>query len=466
MNRHITNFLFVLLFLITMCIRGFSQQQIEATLNNYYNNYAPERLHFHLDREVYAAGDTVWFKVYVMQGFSGSQQSKNLYVDWIDDNAKILAHQIYPITESGVAAGLFALPSDFKGTVLHLHAYTKWMLNFDSTFLYNRDIRIVQQFNSSGKSNNAVRQPKSSDAVSTSASSQISSSIIPALTFFPEGGNMVAGISNRIAFLCCDPWGRPVNIAGEIKDSKGNKVADFQTKHDGMGVSNLLPYSGETYTAEWKDERGNVHQTALPSIMQDGIVLKIDDAGENKRFVIQRSDNATDNLKQLHIVATMQQRLVYMANVNLNNATGTTGFIPETSLPAGGMTVTVFDNNWQPIAERLCFVDNLQQSRFPVQITWEKKSLDKRGYNQLLLTLPDSVPANLSLSITDMGLPKDSINNNNIFSELLLTGDIRGRVYNPDYYFSDTTDEVKHNLDLVMMTHGWRKYDWSKIVKG
>lgn len=441
-------------------------QQFESILMKYSEHYAPERIHLQLDRSVYGTGETIWFKAYIISGINNDKLSKNLYMDWIDDKAKLLAHQVYPITSSGITCGLFAIPVDFAGKVLHIHAYTKWMLNFDSTFLYDRDIRIVQQRNS--LANSSTKSPTSNKRTNSDSVATISStnaSISPTITFFPEGGNMVEGIGSRIAFLCCDQWGRPVKITGEIKDSKGNKVADIETTHDGMGDCWLLPSSIESYTAYWKEAQGNMHQTPLPSIQSTGVVLSVSDVGDNKKFVLQRSDTVSDNLKQLHIVATMQQKPVYMANIDLTTETGTAGLIPETGLPAGGMVVTVFDNNWQPVAERLCFVDHLSQSSFTAQITWEKKSLDKRGYNQLLITIPDSIPANLSLSITDAGLPTDSIDNNNILSELLLTGDIRGKVYNPDYYFTDTTATIKQNLNLVMLTHGWRRYDWSKIVK-
>ncbi len=431
----------------------------------YSEHYAPDHIHLQLDRSVYGTVDTIWFKAYIKSGFDNEELSKNLYVDWIGEDEKVLAHQIYPISSSGISTGLFAVSKEFTGKVLHLRAYTKWMLNSDSSFLYQRDIHIVNQQNLLNKNSTVGNTQKKSNAnlpISTAANSLVN----PALTFLPEGSNAVAGIGCRIAFLCCDQWGRPENVKGEIKDSKGNNVSNIEVRHDGMGSFWLLPLSGENYTADWKDEQGNTHQTSLPVIQPEGITLNISDADNDKKFVIQRSDNAPDNLKQLHIVATMLMRPIYMATINLSNDNATTGLIPEAGLTAGGMVVTLFDKNWQPVAERICFVDHIEQSTFKTNITWEKKSLNKRGYNQLLITIPDSLPSNLSISVTDAGLPKDSINNNNILSELLLTGDIRGGVYNPDYYFSDTTEKIKADLDLVMLTHGWRKYDWSKIIKG
>lgn len=54
----------------------------------------------------------------------------------------------------------------------------------------------------------------------------------------------------------------------------------------------------------------------------------------------------------------------------------------------------------------------------------------------------------------------------NIYTDLLLEGDIRGYVYDAAQYFTDTSIQVKEYLDLVMQTNGWRRYNWDKIITG
>src|SRR5205823_2824735 len=54
----------------------------------------------------------------------------------------------------------------------------------------------------------------------------------------------------------------------------------------------------------------------------------------------------------------------------------------------------------------------------------------------------------------------------NIISHMLLTGDLRGRIVNPYYYFFSTADSAAIHLDLVMMTHGWRRYNWDNVLAG
>src|SRR5690606_38999594 len=77
-----------------------------------------------------------------------------------------------------------------------------------------------------------------------------------------------------------------------------------------------------------------------------------------------------------------------------------------------------------------------------------------------------SVPSSLSLSVTDAGMIKPDNNRENIRTYLLLNSDLRGEVKSPNYFFTEG-DEVKKNaqLDLVMMTHGWRRFDWLEFLE-
>ncbi len=62
-----------------------------------------------------------------------------------------------------------------------------------------------------------------------------------------------------------------------------------------------------------------------------------------------------DNQKQLHVVATMHQQLVYMANANLTETTSIGGAIPTAELATGLLQITLFSADWKPLAERICF---------------------------------------------------------------------------------------------------------------
>lgn len=419
-------------------------QKLDSVLATYAEKYQPERVYLHYDKDTYYPGETVWFKSYLLEGISpvSVDGSKTLYVDWVDEKGKVLSHTVSPIVES-VSNGQFDIPNNFSGNAIHVRAYTKWMLNFDTSFLYQKDIRIL--------TNN------------TKAITEAKQTAAPSLQFFPEGGDAVAGIKNRIAFKASDQWGRPVKIKGVIQGS-GNAVVDsLRTIHDGMGYFFFQPQEGVKYTAKWKDEKGAQHTTELPLAKPAGVVVQLAVSGA-KRFVnVTRSAETTEALKTLHLIGTMQQQLVFKTDIDLKIAASATKTIPTETLPTGIATITLFDANWNAIAERITFINNNEYS-FPVEMNVEHWGTSKRGRNEIQVRVPAGIQSNLSVSITDVAIERDS--SENIISNLLLTSDLKGKVNNPSYYFLNSHDSTSQQLDLVMLTNGWRRFKWEDVMKG
>ena len=425
---------------ILLFVQVLHAQKIDSILAIYANVYQQERAYIQFDKPAYSPGETVWFKAYLMEGIYPSDISKNFYIDWTDDTGKILLHTTTPVVEAS-ARGQFQVPDSFRGNVVHVKAYTAWMLNFDTDFLYRKTIRIFQKSTS-----------KSSATIP----------VIPSITFFPEGGDEVVGIKNKVAFKANDQFGKPVKIKGVVVNSKNVIIDSLRSIHDGMGYFFLSPQANETYTAKWVDEQKAVHQTILPSAKLSGATLQINGKDSTRDFVITRTADASDNFQAMHIIATVQQQLVYMANVNLVAISTAHGSIPVAQLPTGVLQITLFDKNWLPVAERISFINN-HDAEFTPEVGFSALGLAKRGRNILVINVPDSISCNLSVSVTDAGIGVDSTDN--IISHLLMTGDLRGAVFKPSYYFSDNPS-AKSDIDLVMLTHGWRRFNWDKVTHG
>jgi hypothetical protein len=163
----------------------------------------------------------------------------------------------------------------------------------------------------------------------------------------------------------------------------------------------------------------------------------------------------------LHLIGTMYQHEAFrIARATSSPIKGT---IPTRELPSGILTITLFDKNWNPLAERITYVNN-EEYHFQPEMEVQRWGLNKRARNEIKITVPDSITASLSVSVTDAAIGTDS--SNNIISHLFLTSELKGQVYNPAYYFSGNTDSINRHLDLVMLTHGWRRFKWEEIVKG
>jgi hypothetical protein len=414
-------------------------QNLDSTIAVYNEKYSPERMYLHFDKSTYSAGETIWFKVYMMDAIFPAAASKSVYLDWTDNSGKVLLHSVFPIT-NGLGNGQFDVPADYKGGSIHVRGYTRWMLNFDSAFLYNKDIRIVSRIPVTFKKE----------------------SVTPSVTFFPEGGDAIAGLNNKIAFKANDQWGRPVKIKGSVLDNKGKIITAITTVHDGMGFFFLNPAANTAYTAKWKDEKGVEHTTALPDIKQGGITLQVSLQGSKRILAINCTPDAAKSIGTLHIIGTMYQNTVFKLDESAEKGS-IQKTIPVQSLPSGILTVTVLDGQWNPLAERITYVNN-KEYLFQPEMEVKQWGLSKRAKDQIQITIPDSLVASLSVSVTDQQIDVDS--SSNIISHLLLTSELRGQVYNSSYYFSSDEDSVTRHLDLVMLTHGWRRFKWEDVVKG
>ncbi len=415
-------------------------QNIDATIEKYANEYGSERSYLHYDKATYAPGETVWYKAYLMQGIYPAADSKTLYIDWTDDKGKLLLHSLAPILDA-TSVGQFDIPESYTGRFIHVKVYTKWMLNFDSAFLYNNDIRILTKSN-------------------IAQTSKIT--VIPSLQFFPEGGDMVANVNNKIAFKANDQYGRPVNIKGSIFDKAGELLDSLHIIHDGMGYFFLNPKEGESFIAKWKDEKGKQYTSDLPAVKNSGVALQVVQQDKNRIFSVVASPTEGAALGKVHIIGTMYQHEIFKVTKDI--ATGQAqGIVPTQDLPSGILTVTVFNDQWIPLAERITFINNQEYAFYP-EMEVQHWGLNKRARDEVQITVPDSVAANFSVAVTDVDIDTDS--SDHIISHLLLTGELKGKVYNPSWYFSNSSDSLSKQLDLVMLTHGWRRFNWEDVVSG
>jgi hypothetical protein len=444
MKFPVSTLCFFCLLLFAACERSQAQtptlSSIQNSIATLADNFPQEKIYLQFDKPSYAPGETIWFKAYIMAAADPSTISKTLYVDFITADGRIIKHCINPVLQSG-AAGSYDIPLEFKNDFVYVKAYTKWMLNFDSAFFYRKTLHIIQQ--------KPVAKKQSVPAIKTD------------LQFLPEGGYMMNAIECNIAFKAIHYDGTPARVTGAIFNSKNQQVADIKTVHDGMGVFKLLPDAGETYTAKWKDDMGNSYQTKLPAAKSTGVVLKVALQPTARSFVVERPENAEGNFQKLYIVATMQQHLVYAAGINLSQVPVTGGSIPVSALPSGILQVTVFDSNWVALTERITFINNNDYS-FNPEVGFAELGTEKRKENTLVIQTPDSITSNLSVSVTDEGMGIDS--SDDIISRLLLSGDLKGNVYHPSYYFQNNSDTLQKQLDLVMLTNGWRSIAWDDVV--
>lgn len=427
------------IFLLLLLTNSQSQSQ-ESLLKKYNSLFPQEKVYVHFDNQHYMPGTIVGFKAYLMNGPEPSTLNRNFYTDWYDESGTLIAHQVSPIALSS-AFGTFVIPDNYKGNSIYVTAYTQWMLNFDTSFLFRKKITVLQS-----------ATPKSNLSSKTKEYQ---------LQFFPEGGMMVNGVTSFIAFKANDKNGDPITISGVIKNNKNDEFKNFKTVHDGMGKFAFIPEAGVNYTAEWTAPDGTVQYTTLPAFTDNGITMQLTATGSPRYLLVQRSEQLPSEQRLLTMLVTVNQQVVLKGIVNLEKEKSAQVKIPVQQLPSGIATITLMNVSEEPICERIIFIDNNEYVYTP-QLNFDTIGIDKRAKNVMEISLPDSVPTNMSISVTNADLVLDTTEN--IISTLLLSSDIKGKIHNPAFYFSNPVDSTRYYLDLVMLTHGWRKFVWEKVM--
>ena len=400
-----------------------------------------EKVYLHFDRDNYLAGETAWFKAYLYSDYQPDTISTSLYVELLNESSAILNRKILPVFLGGTN-GHFDLPDSLSTGSYLVRAYSPTMLNGDADFIYKRNIFIY------GKKNNNAEASKTKEKMIR-------------LEFFPEGGNLVNGVLNTIAYKATDENGLPVNINGHLKNESDKELASFNSYHDGMGMFELRPESNEKYFVILTGDT-TAKKYYLPQKTDKGIALTIIPHPQGNFFEIHQK-TADPAFQAAYIVGQMQHHIVFRQDFK-SAKEEIKGVINTKNLHSGILQVTFFNKDGLPLAERLCFVNNKEYIQ-PAELVADTVNFSEKAKNRFSIVLKDTVSGSFSVSVTDPEYSLLPSRQENIFSGLLLTSDLKGYIHNPAYYFSADNDSVQTALDLVMMTNGWRRFKWTDLSK-
>lgn len=285
------------------------------------------------------------------------------------------------------------------------------------------------------------------------------------MQFFPEGGMQVAGLRSRVAFKAIGPDGLGVDVQGDVLDRDGTVVGTFESAHAGMGVFSMVPEAGQSYTARVRLADGSQQEFPIAEAAPSGYVLSAYVQPELREVLVRMQ--ATEDRYGPVTVMLHRQGQVYYANDADISSPLTVLRLPVGQIPSGIAQLTLFDGTGKPANERVVFIENADTLQFS-GTDWPKE-VDGRAPVTLDWTSTDSVgnpeAASFSVSVyNEDQVPVHANEEHTIFSELLLRSELRGYVEQPNYYFSDITDEKRDHLDILMLTQGFRRFRWDDLV--
>ncbi|MBO4656862.1 MAG: hypothetical protein J5639_03725 [Bacteroidales bacterium] len=396
-------------------------------------------------KEIAETGEDLFFKTYLMdkQTMALSGNSQTLYLEIRSETDSLVWSEKYPIVD-GRGNGHIYIGEDWPQGEYFLESYTKSSFTSDTTeTLRPRRIRVVDRVNQM----EAITQAAIANDTLLRRTSQ------HRFDLFPEGGDLIDGVTSVVAFKATYGNGYPEEVSGMVLED-GKEIAGIYCIHDGMGRFTVTPRKGKTYQVVLEDGR----ICSFPEIKSGGMSLRL---VRNNAAGIDIQITAADN--EPHDFSILAK----LHGIPCSGAEGTVRGRQTVRLPKdlfttqGIVELTLADGEGRPVAERLVYVN--PEQKLNVTATTDKERYKLRDTGKVRVQVTDAegnpVRAELAVSIFDKAYLYQP-GHENILSHAYLSEQIRGDIFNPTYYFDEKNADRLQALDLLLLTQGWRRYVW------
>jgi hypothetical protein len=458
-------FVSVLTLLITAThLRAQEKPDFDALIGklaSYAELAPPDKVYLHTDKDLYTNGETIWFKAYALNGITHleSDKSRVVYVELLNPKDSIIAQRKIH-TAVDWAAGDIVLPKEMEEGTHVLRTYTNYMLNDKNPVFFQKEIPIwQQQITPNDSPENTLGEKDGREEVQDN----VSDITKPVVQFFPEGGNLVSGLKNGLGMKITDGKGTGIALEGTIVDGNGNEIVPFRSFEFGLSSSYFKIKPDTEYYAQI-DFNGVLEKYPLPKPLAKGYTLQLNNQG--KHIVIRISTNIANGLKETLLLGHLRgHRIFKRIENNGSNETYEVKLLTS-KLGDGVAHFTLFAPNGEPVCERLTFIEN-PENEVELSLKTNKTEYGFREPVDLDFDVRDAngkpLDGRFSMSVaTGTSIKKETAT---IKSWLLLNSDLGGTVENPNYFFKDDSKARDYVLDLLMMTHGWRRFVWKSFFE-
>ncbi|WP_394749783.1 hypothetical protein [Spongiimicrobium salis] len=424
---------------------------MEAQESDYFEDFKTyfelprESVYLHLNKSTYVLGEDMWFKGYVYnrQKEQPFKQTSNVYIGIYDSLGRPLQKKLFRARE-GFVQGNIAVDSTFSNGAYYIRASTNWMKNFNEDDSYVQKVHVYIT---------------SQDIVPTTE--KISYDV----QFLPEGGNLISGIPNTIGVKVTDQHGYGKKIVeGVVLDEKEIVVKRFKNSVLGLGKFEMVPYHDQDYRVQVTFANGKRETYALPKIYPEGINIHVQNTSKDRLTLILNTNTKTREKigeRGFDLLIHRDGAVKKLPIAFAKDRTNVSLLLKKELLQKGMNILTLLDDMGQPVLERL-FFNTYGMDSPEVSLSYQKLKNDSL---RIQLKVKDELGdlKNLSISV----LPKNTLSyahRDNILSTFHLKPYIRGFVENPGYYFNDLNAKKESELDLLLLTQGWSRYQWTNIL--
>ncbi|KAB8154325.1 hypothetical protein EZY14_007770 [Kordia sp. TARA_039_SRF] len=434
----------LLLFYGLLVCNSYGQQKKVEDEYAAYFTLPREALYVHLNKTTYFKGEEIWLKSYAydQKNQLTSKATTNIQVGVYDASGNKVKNALFR-AENGVAKGNILIDSTYTAGTYFIKAETNWMQNFEEDNAFVQKIEILTE--NPTKKKQLTKEEKYD------------------FQFLPEGGNLVANTQNTVGFKVINHQGKGVLAKGVIYNAHQQKITSFESSDKGLGKFLFHPKSNQTYTAVITFESGKEITQPLPKAANKGIALTVTNPLQ-EHFILNFNTNATtlnDFSSKKYKILIHQNGKQKSIELSFEDAPKKVIRVLKKDLFQGINTITVFTADNTPIIERLIFNDYFLK-KSSIEVSKVAIENDSIVFAMNESQLQDNI--NLSVSV----LPEATVSyapKHNIVSYFYLKPHIKGDIENPQYYFTNMNRKKKYELDILLLTQGWSRYDWKDIFE-
>ena len=441
-----------------------------------FNSIFPqEKVYLEFDNTAYFQGDVIWFKAFVTHATTlRYAPSKVLYVDLLAPNGDIIRRQKLKVV-AGQADGAFALwvtgtaqtrekygVVEYPSGFYEIRAYTQNMLDFSHEAIFSRVLPVYAKPTREGDYSHSKVLPKDenkllADHRGGNESNKTDDRIN--LSFYPEGGSLIAGLPCNVAFKAIGPNGLAQDGAIVFR----NRTDTVYTVHEGMGQFTIVPDGNETVL--FLSDDGQSHRFSLPQSVRSGYSM-IASATSDTLCTVQLRHTADLSAQHIGMAVTCRGDLVDFLEIN-DCPADTTLNIDCSGWPLGVCRMTFYDQNGRILTSRSLFHNNSKFISPTITLFTDSLTNDPCGKEVLsfLLTDKDGNPIRnrFCLSVRDAADYGTGFSDN-LMTNLLLSSDLKGYIHDPEWYLEQDDDEHRTALNLLTLVQGWERYEWQYMT--
>lgn len=422
---------------------------LAARITTHAVNIPPLEVYINTSKGIYETMEDCWFKAYVLDAHMHTpiDLDKTLYVQLMNEaNDSVVWKEKYQII-NGFAEGHLYIPDSLPEGIYLLAAFSSHSyFNNQPRFNAFRKLRIIRNIRSLEKKSTAYT---GADLLAPDPVQ---------LNFFAEGGHLVEGLMNKVAFKAVNNKGIPLSVSGTLLQDNVPVLA-FTSLHDGMGSFLLQPEPGKKYRVRLTHPLVDSVYT-LPAAVSGGMVMHLL-RQENDSLIFRISQRDGGASRRIYLRMQLRGMVQLVATGTVKDSLLVKVSVKE--MPQGIAEVTLFDEALQPVAERLVYVNAAQGLHIATSLS--KTNYGNREKVQVTIKTTGSegkpVAAHVGLTVYDRYYRQEE-DTKDILTHYYLNTQLRGRIYNPQYYFNDTARNRKAATDLLLLTQGWRSYTWQE----